>query len=64
MLEELKEAHQKAWGILMRLLMLIGPFAVYGLLLMFIWFVYPPHEGFALFSFRHSCGTPWRRSFD
>ena len=33
MLEELKEAHQKAWGILMRLLTLIGPFAVYGLLL-------------------------------
>ncbi len=51
MLEELKEAHQKAWGVIMRLLMLIGPFAAYGLLLVFFWFVYPPQEGFALFSF-------------
>ena len=51
MLEELKEAHQKAWDIIIRLLMLLGPFAAYGLILVFLWFVYPPQEGFALFSF-------------
>lgn len=34
----------------MRLLMLLGPFAAYGLLLVFFWFVYPPQDG-ALFSF-------------
>lgn len=50
MLEELKEAHQKAWGVIMRLLMLFGPIAAYGLLLVFFWFVYPPQDG-ALFSF-------------
>lgn len=50
MLEELREAHQKAWGIVMRLLMLFGPIAAYGLLLVFFWFVYPPQDG-SLFSF-------------
>lgn len=50
MLEELKGAHQKAWGIVMRLLMLLGPFAAYGILLVFFWFVYPPQDG-AIFSF-------------
>ncbi len=51
MLEELKKTHEVAWAVIMRILMLLGPAAAYGLLLLFFWFVYPPQEGFSLFSF-------------
>lgn len=45
MLEELKKTHDLAWGIGKRILMLLGPIAAYGLLLVFFWFIFPPPEG-------------------
>ena len=50
MLGELRKTHEIAWRTCLRLLMLFGPLAVYGVLLVFFWFVYPPQDG-AIFSF-------------
>ena len=51
MLEELRKTHELAWGIGKRILMLLGPIAACGLLLVFFWFVFPPPEGSAFPAF-------------
>lgn len=51
MLKELQKTHEFAWNVGKRLLMLLGPIAAYGLLLVFFWFVFPPPEGYELFAF-------------